>query len=133
MSLASAIRTGDVADLPSRRDEDWRWTDLRGLIRAVVILKKDDDGDEVPRIVHVHVTTPDGERGYVTVDAAKANEDYRAQVFGEVVRYLLGAVKRARDLGESVIADRIAEVAEVAQERLDELTKGRVPVALARK
>jgi Fe-S cluster assembly protein SufD len=35
MSLASAIRTGEVAELPSRRDEDWRWTDLRGLIRAI--------------------------------------------------------------------------------------------------
>ncbi|MGE5502547.1 MAG: Fe-S cluster assembly protein SufD [Ignavibacteriales bacterium] len=35
MSLATAILTGDVAELPSKRDEDWRWTDLRGLIRAV--------------------------------------------------------------------------------------------------
>ena len=35
MSLARAIATGDVAELPSRRDEDWRWTDLRALIRTV--------------------------------------------------------------------------------------------------
>jgi Fe-S cluster assembly protein SufD len=35
MSLARAIETGDVAELPSRRDEDWRWSDLRGLIRTV--------------------------------------------------------------------------------------------------
>jgi len=35
MSLALALKTGDLAELPSRRDEDWRWTDLRGLIRAV--------------------------------------------------------------------------------------------------
>jgi Fe-S cluster assembly protein SufD len=35
MSLASAIRTRDPAELPSRRDEDWRWTDLRGLIRQL--------------------------------------------------------------------------------------------------
>lgn len=35
MSLATALRTGDLAQLPSRRDEDWRWTDLRGLIRAI--------------------------------------------------------------------------------------------------
>ena len=35
MSLARAIATGDLAELPSRRDEDWRWTDLRGLIRAM--------------------------------------------------------------------------------------------------
>ena len=33
MNLAAAIRDQDVAQLPSRRDEDWRWTDLRGLIR----------------------------------------------------------------------------------------------------
>jgi Fe-S cluster assembly protein SufD len=31
--LARAIETGDLAELPSRRDEDWHWTDLRGLIR----------------------------------------------------------------------------------------------------
>jgi len=35
MSLASALRTGDLTQLPSRRDEDWRWTDLRGLIRTL--------------------------------------------------------------------------------------------------
>jgi Fe-S cluster assembly protein SufD len=33
MSLARAIETGDLGELPSRRDEDWRWSDLRGLIR----------------------------------------------------------------------------------------------------
>ena len=35
MSLAAAIRDRDPAALPSRRDEDWRWTDIRGLIRQV--------------------------------------------------------------------------------------------------
>src|SRR5665213_1860192 len=35
MSLARAIETGDLTELPSRRDEDWRWTDLRGLIRVL--------------------------------------------------------------------------------------------------
>lgn len=35
MSLAAAIRDRDVAELPGKRDEDWRWTDLRGLIRAL--------------------------------------------------------------------------------------------------
>jgi Fe-S cluster assembly protein SufD len=34
VSVARAIETGDVGLLPSRRDEDWRWTDLRGLIRV---------------------------------------------------------------------------------------------------
>jgi Fe-S cluster assembly protein SufD len=35
MTLALAIDTRDAALLPSRRDEDWRWSDLRGLIRAI--------------------------------------------------------------------------------------------------
>ena len=35
MSLASAIRTRDLAELPGRRDEDWRWSDLRALIRVM--------------------------------------------------------------------------------------------------
>lgn len=35
MSLAAALQTRDVNRLPSRRDEDWRWTDLRGLIRTL--------------------------------------------------------------------------------------------------
>jgi Fe-S cluster assembly protein SufD len=35
MSLARAIETGDLAELPSRRDEAWRWTDLKGLIRQL--------------------------------------------------------------------------------------------------
>jgi Fe-S cluster assembly protein SufD len=35
LSLATAIRDKDVAQLPGKRDEDWRWTDLRGLIRVL--------------------------------------------------------------------------------------------------
>jgi Fe-S cluster assembly protein SufD len=35
MSLARALETGDLSELPSRRDEDWRWTDLRGLLRTL--------------------------------------------------------------------------------------------------
>jgi Fe-S cluster assembly protein SufD len=35
MSLARAIETGDLSLLPSRRDEDWRWTDLRALVREL--------------------------------------------------------------------------------------------------
>jgi Fe-S cluster assembly protein SufD len=35
LSLAAAIRDRDVATLPGKRDEDWRWTDLRGLIRIL--------------------------------------------------------------------------------------------------
>ena len=46
MTLATAIKTGDVSQLPSRRDEDWRWTDLRGLLRTLP-----------PRPDHADVTT----------------------------------------------------------------------------
>jgi Fe-S cluster assembly protein SufD len=35
LSLATALRTGDVTKLPGKRDEDWRWTDLRGLLRVL--------------------------------------------------------------------------------------------------
>jgi Fe-S cluster assembly protein SufD len=35
LSVAAAIRTRDASALPGKRDEDWRWTDLRGLIRVV--------------------------------------------------------------------------------------------------
>ena len=35
MSLARAIATGDTTLLPSRRDEDWRWSDIRGYLRAI--------------------------------------------------------------------------------------------------
>jgi len=35
LSVAAAIKAGDAAALPGKRDEDWRWTDLRGLIRQV--------------------------------------------------------------------------------------------------
>lgn len=45
MSLATAIKTGDLAQLPSRRDEDWRWTDLRGLIRVLPAASPAFDGD----------------------------------------------------------------------------------------
>lgn len=44
MSVALAIETGDVGLLPSRRDEDWRWTDLRGLIRVAPPASTDFDG-----------------------------------------------------------------------------------------
>jgi Fe-S cluster assembly protein SufD len=35
VSLTTAIRDRDVSELPGKRDEDWRWTDLRGLIRKL--------------------------------------------------------------------------------------------------
>lgn len=35
MSVTAAIEARDAARLPGKRDEDWRWTDLRGLIRVV--------------------------------------------------------------------------------------------------
>ena len=49
MSLASAIRDRDVAELPGKRDEAWRWTDLRGLIRTLPEPSQTaDSGDEGP-------------------------------------------------------------------------------------
>lgn len=35
MSLATALKSGDVTLLPGKRDEDWKWTDLRGLLRVL--------------------------------------------------------------------------------------------------
>jgi Fe-S cluster assembly protein SufD len=35
LSLSSALKTGDLTQLPGKRDEDWRWTDLRGLLRTL--------------------------------------------------------------------------------------------------
>ena len=35
MNLAAAIRERNAGELPGKRDEDWRWTDLRGLVREV--------------------------------------------------------------------------------------------------
>jgi Fe-S cluster assembly protein SufD len=35
LNLQAAIELRDPAELPGKRDEDWRWTDLRGLIRQV--------------------------------------------------------------------------------------------------
>ncbi|MBS0333696.1 MAG: SufD family Fe-S cluster assembly protein, partial [Proteobacteria bacterium] len=35
MNLAAAIAQRNAAELPGKRDEDWRWTDLRGLVREV--------------------------------------------------------------------------------------------------
>ena len=47
MTLSTALKTGDLTALPSRRDEDWRWTDLRGLIRVLPPAAPAHDG-EVP-------------------------------------------------------------------------------------
>jgi len=35
LTLSLALEARDLSYLPSRRDEDWRWTDLRGLIREL--------------------------------------------------------------------------------------------------
>jgi len=69
MTLAAAIRTGDVTLLPGKREEDWRWTDLRGLLRALPSASEDDDaaldpgpfgglGDEEVAVVNGRVATP---------------------------------------------------------------------------
>lgn len=48
MTLALALKTGDVTQLPSRRDEDWRWTDLRGLVRQLPPASPAFDGAVAP-------------------------------------------------------------------------------------
>ena len=35
MSLMRAIETGDASLLPGRRDEGWRWSDLKGVVPAM--------------------------------------------------------------------------------------------------
>ena len=35
MTLRDALITRDETRLPGRRDEDWRWTDLRGTLRPL--------------------------------------------------------------------------------------------------
>lgn len=47
MTLSTALKTGDLSALPSRRDEDWRWTDLRGLLKTLPPVAPVHDG-EVP-------------------------------------------------------------------------------------
>lgn len=47
MTLSTALKSGDLTALPSRRDEDWRWTDLRGLLRTLPPAAPAHDG-EVP-------------------------------------------------------------------------------------
>jgi Fe-S cluster assembly protein SufD len=47
VTLSTALKTGDLTTLPSRRDEDWRWTDLRGLLRTLPPAAPAHDG-EVP-------------------------------------------------------------------------------------
>ena len=49
MSIASALKAGDPAQLPSKRDEDWRWTDLRGLLRVLPPPAGPVDLAELPR------------------------------------------------------------------------------------
>jgi Fe-S cluster assembly protein SufD len=48
VNVASAIRARDATALPGKRDEDWRWTDLRGLIRQVPPTSEELHGDPGP-------------------------------------------------------------------------------------
>jgi Fe-S cluster assembly protein SufD len=47
LNVAAAIRSRDPAALPSKRDEDWRWTDLRGLIRELPAPSADIDAGQL--------------------------------------------------------------------------------------
>ena len=66
MSLARAIETGDLAELPSRRDEDWRWTDLRGLLRVLPARVAETDAEAIEvavgetRLVRLDFVTGEG-------------------------------------------------------------------------
>ena len=57
MSLSTALATGDVTKLPSRRDEDWRWTDLRGLVRALPAPSQRSTSVEVTSGIFDHLAT----------------------------------------------------------------------------
>jgi Fe-S cluster assembly protein SufD len=83
MSLATAIRTGDRTALPSRRDEAWRWTDLRGLLR--VLPPRSVEADEsfngpFDKIKGSTLDIINGGSGEIAV-AAEAQETWRV-VFG---------------------------------------------------
>ena len=83
MSVTKAISSGDAGLLPGRRDEDWRWTDLRGLIR------------QIP------AASPQG--------AAWAWESPLAQAVGEVVDVVNGRGRSDLDVpagGEALVAWR---------------------------
>jgi Fe-S cluster assembly protein SufD len=45
LSLSAAIAERNVAELPGKRDEAWRWTDLRGLIRVLPAPSESFSGD----------------------------------------------------------------------------------------
>ena len=71
MSLASAIRTRDLAELPGRRDEDWRWSDLRALIRIMpppspevgaAVANPLLDGLDAVRVLYVNGRLADGDQ-----------------------------------------------------------------------
>jgi Fe-S cluster assembly protein SufD len=47
MTLSAALKTGDVSRLPGRRDEAWRWSDLRGALRAIPPVSPPGDAAEV--------------------------------------------------------------------------------------
>jgi Fe-S cluster assembly protein SufD len=74
-SLARAIETGDLAELPSRREEDWRWTDLRGLIRSLPEPSPEFSGELPPgpfdALAHQSVSIVNGQtRTHISMAAA---------------------------------------------------------------
>jgi len=82
-SLARAIETGDLTELPSRRDESWRWTDLRGLLRELPPRSKSVDESftgPFDRIKGSNLDIVNGGAGEIAL-AAGAQETWRV-VFG---------------------------------------------------
>jgi Fe-S cluster assembly protein SufD len=125
VSLARALATGDLAQLPSRRDEDWRWSDLRGLIRqlpppARATFAEATVGDALERCLQVpaagaaHLARSEaieGERVIV--------ERYEAVAAGSIVDLGLDlALAEGAALERVVICDAPDDVVLVAQTRV---------------
>lgn len=72
MNLATAIAARDADALPGRRDEDWRWTDLRGLIRTVpeasAPLSAQDAGESPFAVLAQRSVTVANGRGAATIE-----------------------------------------------------------------
>jgi Fe-S cluster assembly protein SufD len=75
LSLATALRTRDVTELPGKRDEAWRWTDLRGLIRVLPAPSERFEGDvgqgPFDRLADDHHVLVNGGEARIDVAAGK--------------------------------------------------------------
>ncbi len=133
MTLAAAIRTGDAGLLPSRRDEDWRWTDLRGLLRvlpdASAAFAGDAGAGPFSALGGEDLVLVNGGRAEIAVEAGEARQvclrfvSRGAGRHASVVRVTLGEGARLRLL-ESYESDG----ASLAQVDLDIVQAGQARV-----